>query len=216
MVITTFDTLQRDIHYTNTTARSLRNVRKHRTIPSPLTKIKWWRLCVDEAQFVENKNSMPSEMVAKLSYQHMWCVTGTPVSKSLEDFEGLMYLLNVDPFMTAQSWTQLILMSVDKGCLDRFRHLLNALIWRNRKVDVADQLHLPPQMNQLHWLQFSQIEASFYQQQERDCRNVFHHQAMSTSVQSDNLSSLLRLRQACCHPQVCNLNSSVNFMLLLT
>lgn len=42
-------------------------------------------------------------------------------------------------------------------------------MWRSTKVQVADELDLPPQEERLGWLRFSAIEAHFYRQQHERC-----------------------------------------------
>lgn len=42
-------------------------------------------------------------------------------------------------------------------------------MWRSTKAQVADELGLPPQNEQLEWLRFSPIEAHFYRQQHERC-----------------------------------------------
>ncbi|XP_043697117.1 E3 ubiquitin-protein ligase SHPRH-like [Telopea speciosissima] len=98
-------------------------------------------------------------------------------------------------------------------------------MWRSSKVHVADELQLPPQEECLSWLSFSAIEAHFYERQHETCvscaREVIEnfkddiHKRKFLGCESSGadlflthneasklLSSLLKLRQACCHPQV--------------
>ncbi|MFS8013257.1 putative chromatin remodeling SNF2 family [Helianthus anomalus] len=96
-------------------------------------------------------------------------------------------------------------------------------MWRSSKAHVADELLLPPQEECLSWLSLTPIEEHFYQRQHETCltyareviqsskRNVSEDQTAGVDS-SDSvlthmeaaklLNSLLKLRQACCHPQV--------------
>lgn len=61
---------------------NLRNPKRYHSFLTPLTRIQWWRVCVDEAQMVETANKV-SEMAMQLKFVNIWAVTGTPVGKSL-------------------------------------------------------------------------------------------------------------------------------------
>ena len=70
--------------------RSLRQMCNWQVVPTPLTRLRWWRVCLDEAQMVESSTAKAAEMALKLDAQHRWAVTGTPLSRGLEDLFGLL------------------------------------------------------------------------------------------------------------------------------
>lgn len=43
-------------------------------IPTPLTRLRWWRVCLDEAQMVESTTAKAAEMALMLHTVHRWCV----------------------------------------------------------------------------------------------------------------------------------------------
>jgi E3 ubiquitin-protein ligase SHPRH len=51
-------------------------------LPSPLTSIDWWRVCIDEAQRVSTPTAKSAMMALRLHSVNKWAVTGTPVSKN--------------------------------------------------------------------------------------------------------------------------------------
>ena len=75
-------------------------------IPTPLTRLCWWRVCLDEAQMVETSTAKAAEMAGKLAARHRWCITGTPLSRGLEDLYGLMYFLRAAPLNQSFWWNR--------------------------------------------------------------------------------------------------------------
>lgn len=75
-------------------------------IPTPLTRLYWWRVCLDEAQMVETSTAKAAEMAGKLAARHRWCITGTPLSRGLEDLFGLLYFLRAAPLHNKFWWAR--------------------------------------------------------------------------------------------------------------
>lgn len=75
-------------------------------IPTPLTRLCWWRVCLDEAQMVESSTAKAAEMAGKLAARHRWCITGTPLSRGLEDLYGLLYFLRPAPLHERFWWNR--------------------------------------------------------------------------------------------------------------
>lgn len=245
IVLTTYDVLRHDLYRNpdRTAGRSLRYEKRYHIVPTPLTSVKFWRIVVDEAQMVESSTAKATEMVKKIAAVHLWCVTGTPISRGLEDLFGLFSFLKLEPYGYKGWWSRLIQQPLEskegyKAALSRLVKLLKpslgGIMWRSSKADVAHEIRIPKQYVCTTELDFSNIEKHFYARQHQACCGVaksaltksskwskvstedskVHDQIitieegeaedrlLTKKEERKLLLPLLRLRQACVHPQV--------------
>uniref|UniRef100_A0A4W6EYH5 SNF2 histone linker PHD RING helicase n=1 Tax=Lates calcarifer TaxID=8187 RepID=A0A4W6EYH5_LATCA len=219
VVITTYDVLRSELNYVDIPhsnskdGRRFRNQKRYMAVPSPLVAVEWWRICLDEAQMVECPTAKAAEMALRLASVNRWCVSGTPVQRGLEDLYGLVLFLGVDPYWVKHWWDQLLYRPYRRGNTEALYNVIAQLLWRSAKKDVIDQIQIPPQTEEVHWLHFSPVEGHFYHRQHEVCSQDALVKLRKISDWSLKLGSLdrrtvntilcplLRLRQACCHPQ---------------
>jgi E3 ubiquitin-protein ligase SHPRH len=90
VVITTYEVLTKEFDYVDlphcnaADGRRFRNAKRYSSVPSPLTCIEWWRICLDEAQMVDCTTTRTAKMALRLNTVHRWCITGTPINRSLQ------------------------------------------------------------------------------------------------------------------------------------
>ncbi|XP_076834961.1 E3 ubiquitin-protein ligase SHPRH-like [Brachyhypopomus gauderio] len=219
VVITTYDVLRTELNYVDLPhsnskdGRRFRNQKRYMAVPSPLVAVEWWRVCLDEAQMVECTTAKAAEMALRLTSINRWCVSGTPVQRGLEDLYGLVLFLGVDPYWVKHWWEQLLYRPYRRGNTSPLYNVIGQLLWRSAKKDVIDQIQIPPQTEEVHWLHFSPVESHFYHRQHEVCSQDALLKLRRISDWSLRLGTLdrrtvttilcplLRLRQACCHPQ---------------
>lgn len=220
IVITTYKTLSRELNYvdlphTNSQlGRRFRYPKRFMATPSPLPCVEWWRVCLDEAQMVECTTNKTADMALRLAATNRWCVTGTPVQKTVNELQGLLMFLGVDPYWVAQWWNRCLFVPYCHGIKEPLHNVVAQYMWRTAKKDVIHQIDIPPQLEEVHWLSFTRVEEHFYQRLHIECsydaqqrlKKFPDSQVKLSSLDRPTLNSLLhpllKLRQACNHPQV--------------
>ena len=56
-----------------------------------------------------------------------WCITGTPLSRGLEDLYGLFFFLHANPYSEKHFWTNVLQKPYTDGCPAGARHMLSSL-----------------------------------------------------------------------------------------
>lgn len=211
VILTTYSVLAREVHFAvGPPDRSLRRrENKRERIRSPLVRMNWWRVCLDEAQMVESGVSAAARVAALLPRENAWAVSGTPLRKDVEDLFGLLIFLRYHPFSDlAIIWKRLI-----TRYKDIFQQVFGRIALRHTKEKIRGELRLPPQKRVVLTMPFTAIEDQNYRTLREDmCEDVgcstdgapltdqWDPQSPSTSEKMR--SWLARLRQTCLHPQV--------------
>lgn len=80
---------------------------------------------------------------------------------------GLLGLSFVHPnhFLTLSSPLQ----NGDARAISFTHNFFKQIMWRSSKVDVAEELQIPPQEERVSWISLSPIEEHFYQRQYETC-----------------------------------------------
>lgn len=216
LILTTYDVLRSELDLAETHERkSLRFEKKYFSPTCPLLCVNFWRICLDEAQMVEGHATKAADMVSRLVSVHRWAVTGTPIQKTLQDLYGLIKFLCIDPYGDLKSWNAELFSPYCDGDKRPLLTLMARVLWRSSKSDVLDQIQIPPQTELLWWHNFSPVEEHFYLRTHQECSNEFlsrlaKYKSLNLSETLDSLkvvdvnyilAPLLKLRQACSHPQ---------------
>ena len=167
-------------------------------------KIHWQAVVLDEAQHIKNRFSQNAQAVKALSAQNRLVLTGTPLENSLGDlwsiFDFLMpgYLGPATEFRDRYEIP--ITKQQDSAALQRLRQRLRPFMLRRLKSEVARDL--PEKIEQITWCDLTAEQQSVYQSiLTQGRREVFEPSGQGSEAQRRMamLTTLLRLRQACCH-----------------
>ncbi len=163
--ITTYDVLNDELAHVFAieNAKVLRQPKRFMIIPSPLLYVEWWRICLDEAQMVHSTNSRCADMANRLNAINRWCITGTPIGRSLSDLNGLFSFIRQEPFCEKRWFEEALLKPFYKNEKAPMALEVSKVLWRTTKKFVEDQINLPPQTEKTYWLNFSSFEQHLYE-----------------------------------------------------
>ncbi|KAK1835366.1 putative ATP-dependent helicase IRC20 [Podospora conica] len=217
VVITTYAVLRGEMWLalaSDEPTRPTRKSREHERPTSPLVGLSWWRLCIDEAQTVENWTNNAAKLARLIPRINSWAITGTPVRDAIQrDIRGLLNFLRYEPYASDKKlWDSLTTRSVTS-----FRSLITSISMRHTKALVRSEISIPPQHRYVITMPFTAVEEQHYQSlfQELAASCGLDTQGMpigddwdpeSPAVQSAMRVALDRLRQTALHPDIGNRN----------
>ncbi|KAK0739257.1 SNF2 family N-terminal domain-containing protein [Apiosordaria backusii] len=211
VIVTTYEVLRTEIWAaSDEPGRSMRNAKQYESVKSPLVQVSWWRVCIDEAQMVENWSTNAAQLARRIPRLNAWGVTGTPVKDDIQkDLRGLLLFLRYDLFAhPGKVWN--LLTTRDK---QSFRELFRSLSMRHTKAMVKSEISIPPQKRYVITMPFTAVEEQHYQSlfEELAATCGLDPQGSPLSddwdpgdpaVQSAMRIALDRLRQTALHPEV--------------
>jgi SNF2 family DNA or RNA helicase len=216
VVITTYQTIFRQFKVfekgSGTTSESgtptSSGVEENRPKIMPFFKGRWYRIILDEAQYIKNKNALTSKACSALEGTYRWCLSGTPMQNSIDELYSLLRFLRIQPYCEEQKFRYISsgLKSRSPNALRQVQAILKAVLLRRTKSSTIDGkpiLTLPPKNIELRQQVFDGEEESYYRGLETGAAFQMNKYLSADSVSknySNILTLLLRLRQACCHP----------------
>ncbi|CAG7877015.1 unnamed protein product [Brassica rapa] len=178
-----------------------------------LSRVGWLRVVLDEAQTIKNHTTQVARACCTLRAKRRWCLSGTPIQNTIDDLYSYFRFLRYNPYAVYKSFYHTIKVPISKSSLHGYKKLqavLKAIMLRRTKGTLLDGkpiINLPPKKISLSKVEFSVEERSFYKKLEADSRSQFKAYAAAGTLGQNYgniLLMLLRLRQACDHPQLVN------------
>lgn len=177
---------------------------------SPLFNVEYWRVVLDEAHQIKNKNTKTSQACRDVHAKRRWAVTGTPIQNKLDDLYSLVRFLRHEPWANHTFWRTFITVPFEKQdprALTAVQTVLEPIVLRRTKAmrDGLGQpmVPLPPKEINIEYLSFSAEEQDIYDAIYNDSQNKFSYFCQAGKLGQNYASIfqlLTRLRQICCHP----------------
>ncbi|KAF9528788.1 SNF2 family N-terminal domain-containing protein [Crepidotus variabilis] len=174
-----------------------------------LSKIKFYRVVADEAQFIRNRATRASVSLSYIRSTYRWMLTGTPVTNTLADIYGLLRFGRFRPWNDWAAFNEHVAkVQFEDAPLagSRAQAILKPILLRRTKNSTLDGeplLQLPVKDIQIVNLQFTQAEQDIYDYFEGKTKlrvNKFINENTLVKNHAFVLVLILRLRQLCCHP----------------
>ncbi|KAM7263381.1 hypothetical protein ACFE04_001064 [Oxalis oulophora] len=179
------------------------------SICTPLAKVAWFRVVLDEAQSIKNHRTQVARACWGLRAKRRWCLSGTPIQNAIDDLYSYFRFLKYDPYAVYKSFCESIKVPINKSPARGYKKLqavLKTIMLRRTKGTLLDGkpiIILPPKVVELKQVEFTAEERDFYEKLETDSRAQFKKYADEGTVKQNYVNillMLLRLRQACDHP----------------
>lgn len=176
------------------------------------------RVVLDEAHAIRNASTKTSSACCHIRARCRWAITATPVFNDIHDWYGIIKFLDAFPYCVKETFSNFITRVVTRhphAAVNIIREFLLPIEIRRGK----HHLQLPPLTEEVMYVDLSQDERLFYDAYfdfSRDTiERLFSVQGwlrntgwgrqgnnMAARARFAILSMILRLRQACVHPQL--------------
>jgi SNF2 family DNA or RNA helicase len=187
--------------------------------------VHWWRVVLDEAHTIKNRNAQSTKACYALRSEYRWCLTGTPMQNNLEELQSLIKFLRIAPYDDLKEWKAHIEIPLRNGkghiAIRRLHSLLRCFMKRRTKEILKEEGALNPggkpsapgeasttgfKVTERKVVsisaQFSPAERRFYQRLEARTDKSIEEMLKGRVNYANALVLLLRLRQCCNHPKL--------------
>ena len=221
VVLTTFGTLSTEvkrkaiIEHSKRTNPNWRPTSKADRLPLLGDECKWYRVIIDEAQCIKNRNTKAALGASSLKSLTRFAMSGTPMQNNITELYSLIRFLRVKPYSDFNKFSMEFVRPMKRPygeekdrAMQKLRALLKATLLRRDKKSTIDGkpiLDLPERTTMSEHAAFSEAEQEFYNALESKSQLQFNKYLRANTVgrnYSNVLVLLLRLRQACCHPHL--------------
>jgi SNF2 family DNA or RNA helicase len=165
----------------------------------------WHSLVLDEAQAVKNFSTKRAQAVLALQADFRVAVTGTPVENRLEELWMVMRFLNPGLLGSRERFGERFVgpieRSNDAAMRAQLRRLIAPFMLRRTKSEVLTEL--PPRTEITLSVEPDADEAAFHEALRQNALAALADPSVpSHQKRFQVLAELMRVRRACCHPQL--------------
>ena len=117
------------------------------------------------AHHIRNRLSQTFKAACAIVSQYRWCLTGTPIHNSLDDYGALLSFVGVPPFTEKSMFDFWIASPLKNGRPDSMRRLQNlvrATCLRRTKKTIEGSIELPQRIEKIETVEFNKADQELY------------------------------------------------------
>ncbi len=164
----------------------------------------WHTVILDEAQAIKNVATQRSRAAMGLEADFRLIMTGTPVENHLGELWNLLEFINPGLLGSLKSFRDRFAVPIERdGCRAtrrQLKKLIQPFILRRTKSQVLAEL--PPRTEVTLQVELSDEESAFYEALRQRAVEKLADAGDGRTQHLQILAEIMRLRRACCHPQL--------------
>ncbi len=169
----------------------------------------WLAVILDEGQYIKNPTSQTAQVARSLRAQHRLVLSGTPIENRLLDLWSLMAFAMPGVLGNRAQFGRLYDAKGDPFARQRLAARVRPFLLRRTKAQVASDL--PDRVEEDLFCEVEGEQEALYRAELKRAQQLLlgiKTQQELARQQFHFLTSLLRLRQICCHPRLVNPDSA--------
>ncbi|MEC4720566.1 DEAD/DEAH box helicase [Noviherbaspirillum sp. CPCC 100848] len=167
--------------------------------------VRWHTVVLDEAQAIKNAQAKRSQAAFRLQADFRLALSGTPVENHLGELWSLFRFINPGLLGSAEQFNDRFALPIERHksvqSRLRLRRLIQPFILRRTKVQVLTEL--PARTEMVRHVDLSPEETALYEALRRSALERIEKDDMpGTQKAIQIVTELMKLRRACCHPDL--------------
>ena len=117
------------------------------------------------AHHIRTRSSQLFKAACAIQGRHRWCLTGTPIHNSLDDYGTLLSFIGVQPFAKKAAfdfWISEPIRKNQKSGLQRLEELVRGTCLRRTKSQNSATFRLPKRSEKIEWVELSSEDRNLY------------------------------------------------------
>jgi hypothetical protein len=179
------------------------NYNQLRIVGESLTKVEFHTVVLDEGQYIKNPASITAQLARNLRAQHRLVLSGTPIENKLLDLWSLMNFAMPGALGSRAEFQKLFDQKGDSLARQRLAARVRPFLLRRTKAQVARDL--PDRIEEDLFCELEGEQKTLYRAELKRAQGMLlrvNSPAALNKHRFNFLTSLLRLRQICCHPRL--------------